>query len=81
MKNDIPDLIAIALAGGAVLLFARFYNALNRNFESASKKGLYLILVSFLCGVLLLGASVYTLSRNGTALKPFHQKIEKIPLD
>ena len=65
----------------ADILFALFYRALNKSFEKNFKKGLLLIIISFICGIILMAVSLNRFAVEHPSSKPFVKEIPKVVLD
>ena len=69
------------LSAGAIILIVLFYRGLNNNFEKNFRKGLLLILISFLCGIIMIAVSLYTFSGKKEHSRPTADEVKKIFLD
>jgi len=77
MKNGFWGILTIV----AVVFFALFYHGLNKSFEKNLRKGLFLIIISFVCGIILLATSLHFFAVEHPPSKLPVQKDQKVVLD
>ena len=81
MNDSLKNILSILLSLGGVMLFVLFFHGMNKSLEKNFKSGLFMIIISFLCGIILMATSLHFFATEHPASKPPVEKKIKVVKD